>query len=45
LSVAMTWRYLGWHSAVYEGMAGIIAGLIILSPSLLTNRKKSIREY
>jgi len=39
LSVAMIWRYLGWHSAVYEGMAGIIAGLIILSPSLLTNKK------
>jgi len=39
LSVAMIWRYLGWHSTVYEGMAGIIAGLIILSLSLLTNKK------
>ena len=40
LAVAMTWRYLGWHNAVYEGMAGIIAGLIILSLPLLTNRKQ-----
>lgn len=39
LSVAMIWRYLGWHSAVYEGMAGIIAGLIILSLPLLINKK------
>jgi len=40
LSVAMTWRYLGWHSTVYEGMPGIIAGLIILSLSLLTNKNQ-----
>jgi len=40
LSVAMLWRYLGWHSSVYEGMAGIIAGLIILSVSLITNKKQ-----
>lgn len=40
LSVAMIWRYLGWHSTVYEGMAGIIAGLIILNLSLLTNKKQ-----
>ncbi len=39
LSVAMIWRYLGWHSAVYEGMAGIIAGLIILTLPLLINKK------
>ena len=40
LSVAMLWRYLGWHSSVYEGMAGIIAGLIILSVSLIINKKQ-----
>ena len=40
LSVAMIWRYLGWHSAVYEGMAGISAGLLILSLSLFTNKKQ-----
>ena len=37
LSVAMLWRYMGWHSTVYEGMAGIIAGLSILSLPLLKN--------
>jgi len=40
LTVAMGWRYLEWHSAVYEGMAGIIAGLVILSLPLLSNRKR-----
>ena len=40
LSVAMIWRYLGWHSTIYEGMAGMIAGLIILNLSLLTNKKQ-----
>lgn len=27
LGVALGWRALGWHGAVYEGMPGIIAGL------------------
>jgi len=40
LTVAMGWRYLEWHGAVYEGMAGIIAGLVILSLPLLSNRKR-----
>lgn len=30
LGSAMLWRYIGWNSAVYEGMAGIIAGLLVL---------------
>lgn len=30
LGTALLWRYLGWHSAAYEGMAGIIVGLIVL---------------
>jgi len=35
LASAMLWRYMGWHNAVYEGMAGIIAGLLVLyTPSL-----------
>ncbi|MDH5387996.1 MAG: sodium/proline symporter [Gammaproteobacteria bacterium] len=42
LSVAMIWRYLGWHGAVYEGMAGIITGLIILTLPLLINKKYKI---
>jgi Na+/proline symporter len=40
LSVALGWRYLGWHTTVYEGMAGIIAGLVILNLPILTNRKQ-----
>jgi SSS family transporter len=39
LGVAMLWRYLGWHSALYEGMAGILAGLIILAPSMVHRLK------
>jgi len=26
---ALIWRWLGWHDAVYEGMPGILAGLLI----------------
>ncbi|MDH3342424.1 MAG: sodium/proline symporter [Gammaproteobacteria bacterium] len=39
LSVAMLWRYIGWHNTAYEGMAGIIVGLIILSLPLMMNTK------
>ncbi|MBU2712223.1 sodium/proline symporter [Zooshikella harenae] len=36
LSVALIWRYLGWHTVIYEGMPGILVGLIVLySPLLL----------
>lgn len=35
LSVALLWRYAGWHNAVYEGMPGILAGLAVLSTHLL----------
>lgn len=34
LGCAMLWRWLGWHQAVYEGMAGILAGLLILTIGL-----------
>ncbi|MDH5710902.1 MAG: sodium/proline symporter [Gammaproteobacteria bacterium] len=37
LTVAMLWRYQGWHNEVYEGMAGILAGLLILSTSYPLN--------
>ncbi len=40
LDVALYWRYLGWHTAVYEGMPGILAGLLVLSPYLLAGLKK-----
>ncbi|GAA5524906.1 sodium/proline symporter [Microbulbifer aestuariivivens] len=29
LAAALTWRWLGWHSHIYEGMPGIIAGLVV----------------
>lgn len=29
LSLALLWRYMGWHTAIYEGMPGIIAGLLV----------------
>jgi SSS family transporter len=31
LSVAIFWRYMGWNSAVYEGLPGIVAGLVVLA--------------
>ena len=35
LSVALLWRYAGWHNAIYEGMPGILAGLAVLSTHFL----------
>jgi len=29
LFLALLWRYMGWHAAIYEGMPGIIAGLLV----------------
>lgn len=29
VTVALTWRALGWHADVYEGMPGILAGLVV----------------
>jgi SSS family transporter len=34
LGVALVWRFLGWHAAVYEGLPGIISGLLVLTVSL-----------
>lgn len=41
LAVALIWRYLGLNSVVYEGMIGIITGLIVLSVPIVFNPKKS----
>lgn len=35
LGAAMLWRYVGWQSAIYEGMPGILVGLLILCVPLL----------
>ncbi|MDF1687635.1 MAG: sodium/proline symporter [Parvibaculaceae bacterium] len=29
VSVALLWRYLEWHNSIYEGMPGILAGLLM----------------
>lgn len=29
LGVAVLWRWLGWHNSVYEGMPGMLAGLLV----------------
>jgi sodium/proline symporter len=39
LAVATVWRYIGWQNAVYEGMPGILAGLLVLSPHLFTGMR------
>ncbi len=30
LGTALLWRFLGWHATIYEGMPGILIGLLIL---------------
>ncbi|MBU0688469.1 MAG: sodium/proline symporter [Gammaproteobacteria bacterium] len=39
LLVAILWRFLGWHNALYEGMPGILAGLMVLSSSLFASKR------
>jgi hypothetical protein len=29
VATALIWRQLGWHEDIYEGMPGILAGLIV----------------
>jgi sodium/proline symporter len=41
LLVAILWRYLGWHNALYEGMPGILAGLMVLSGSLFIGKRNA----
>lgn len=41
LGMALFWRAMGWHTAVYEGMPGILTGLIILIiPATLHRRRQ-----
>ncbi len=44
LVVALLWRYMDWHNAVYAGMAGILAGLLILRLPRLNSTTKSVFE-
>jgi Na+/proline symporter len=41
LVVAILWRYLGWQNTLYEGMPGILAGLMVLSTSLFVAGRKT----
>lgn len=41
LTVALLWRALGWHGALYEGMPGIIAGLLVILAGGLLPKKNS----
>lgn len=34
LTGALLWRWLGWHHAAYEGMVGILVGLLIIASGL-----------
>lgn len=39
LGVALLWRYVGLHTAIYEGLPGIVSGLLVLQTgSLLESR-------
>jgi len=40
LLVALSWRYFGWHTAVYEGLPGIMSGLAVLVLSLWWQQKQ-----
>jgi Na+/proline symporter len=44
LAVALCWRFLGWHAAVYEGLPGIISGLIVLTISLRLKRQVAVSQ-
>lgn len=43
LGVALAWRFLGWHAAVYEGLPGIISGLIVLVVGLWWQQRRVAR--
>jgi len=38
LATALAWRMIGWNDALYEGMPGILAGLLVLSIPLLLKK-------
>jgi Na+/proline symporter len=42
--VALLWRYLDLHLLVYEGMPGIISGLLIFVPTLISTKKETKTE-
>jgi Na+/proline symporter len=41
LAVALGWRFAGWHNAVYEGLPGIISGLVVLMSVLWWQQRQA----
>lgn len=41
LATALSWRMLDWSHTIYEGMPGILAGLLVLSIPLLLKKKSA----
>lgn len=42
LAVALGWRFMGWHTAVYEGLPGIMSGLIVLMSALWWQQRQTV---
>ncbi len=38
LGTALIWRYVGWQGAIYEGMAGILIGLLVFYAPVLVRK-------
>ncbi len=44
ISVAILWRMVGLHDAVYEGMPGIISGLLVYAAAFRFNARMAFKE-
>jgi len=44
LAAALAWRYFGLHNAVYEGAAGMVAGLLVLIVPAMLPRRQPVRQ-
>ena len=42
VAVAMIWRQLGWHHPVYEGLPGILLGLLLLYAGHLMQQRQAL---
>lgn len=42
IAAALGWRALGWHTAIYEGMAGILVGLAIYGLVSLLHKSRKL---
>ena len=45
LAVALLWRLMGWHELVYEGLPGILSGLLILTAGILVTRNRALKPH